>query len=176
MNFTFSFLLDFRPANHHGDTYCDIASSRGLDCTLPILTHNYKRAPSPRPHQLVVMRPIFRLAALFLLVIGSSAPEGTINEDAILRTANDLYMQARAFEDSSQMLTAMRTLTAALRLLPTDARIAKKLRQVQAQAISSVAVPYEGNTLAMPVWIPQILSHPGEPGSADDMVRTPDNQ
>ena len=33
-------------------------------------------------------------------------------------------------------------------------------------------VPVDGSTLVLPVWIPQHVVSPGEPGSADDMVAT----
>jgi hypothetical protein len=93
-------------------------------------------------------------------------------DDAVLRTANDLYMQARALEDSEQMLTAMRTLRAVSRLLPKDARVKKKLRQIHAQARGTVDVTHEGTTYVMSVWVPREPVFPHEPGSADDMVAT----
>jgi hypothetical protein len=94
-------------------------------------------------------------------------------DDALVGTVNDLYIQARTFEDGSQMLLAMRTLTAAARLLPRDARVMKKLRSVHRDVAAFVPVSYEGATLTMPVWIPKTPGVPSEPGSADGMVCAP---
>ena len=116
---------------------------------------------------------VCHLLALALLLLELSPGDGVVSDDALLRTANDLYMQARSFEDSQMMLLAMRTLMAAARLLPTDTRVIKKRQQIHAQVSAVVAVPFEGETLALPVWIPQTPSTPGQVGSADDMVRTP---
>lgn len=92
-------------------------------------------------------------------------------DEALIGTVNDLYMQARTFEDGSRMLLAMRTLTTAARLLPSDARVMKKLRNVHRNVVAVVAVSYENSTFAMPVWRPKVRGFASEPGSADDMVR-----
>ena len=69
------------------------------------------------------------------------------------------------------MLTAMRTLTAAARLLPSDARISRKRRQLHAQ-VKATAVPFEGRTLTLPVWVPRQHVAPSDAGSADDITAT----
>jgi hypothetical protein len=92
------------------------------------------------------------------------------SDKAFRATANDLYVQAREFEDARQMLIALRTLKAASRLLPSDARVRRKLRQLHARVSTAVLVQHEGQTLAMPVWVHETPS-PGGPGSADELVR-----
>ena len=89
-------------------------------------------------------------------------------ESDLRATANDLYVQAREFEDARHMLIALRTLKAASRLLPSDARMRRKLRQLHARS-TAVLVQHEGHTLAMPVWVHE-TSSPGGPGSADELV------
>jgi hypothetical protein len=61
--------------------------------------------------------------AAVVLVVFVARCGGREPDEALLGTVNDLYVQARGFEDARQMLTAMRTLTTALRLLPSDARV-----------------------------------------------------
>jgi hypothetical protein len=90
------------------------------------------------------------------------------SDKALRATANDLYVQAREFEDARHMLIALRTLKAASRLLPSDARMRRKLRQLHARS-TAVLVQHEGHTLAMPVWVHETPS-PGGPGSADELV------
>ena len=109
--------------------------------------------------------------ATVVLALLAARCGGQASDDALLGTVNDLYVQAREFEDERQMLTALRTLAAAARLLPSDARVRRKLRQVHARVRAVVPVQHGGETLVMPVWVHETPAPVGEAGSADDMVR-----
>ena len=118
--------------------------------------------------------PLRTPALIRILLLAACQMAHGGRDDALVGTVNDLYIQARTFEDSSQMLLAMRTLMAAARLQPRDVRVMKKLQSVHRSVTAFVPVPYEGATLAMPVWIPKTPGFASEPGSADSMVRAPE--
>jgi hypothetical protein len=112
--------------------------------------------------------------ALLATAKGLNVQERDFEEEsdkALRATANDLYVQAREFEDARQTLIALRTLKAASRLLPSDARVRWKLRQVHARVRAAVLMQHQGHTLALPVWVHETPSPVGGPGSADELVR-----
>ena len=94
-------------------------------------------------------------------------------DDAVLTTANDLFLQARQYESNKQYYLALRSFQAAYRLFPQDKRFLREARKLANYYRGKVKLYLEnGQMLLLPVLYPNgtVESKPAQPGSADDLV------
>ena len=113
------------------------------------------------------------LAACVLLASLSSATHAHDNTDQewAENTVNDLFMRARSYEESRDSLLAMRTYQTALRVLPADLRIRRKLLAIHRSVVATVPVHHDGRILLLPIFgRPSTVPAPATPGSADSLV------
>ncbi|KAJ1476670.1 hypothetical protein T484DRAFT_1824159 [Baffinella frigidus] len=113
------------------------------------------------------------LAAFVLLALLSSATHAQqdTSQEWAENTVNDLFMRARSYEDSSDQLLAMRTYQTALRVLPSDLRIRRKLLAIHRSVVATVPVKHDGRILLLPIFgRPHPVPAPATPGSADSLV------
>jgi len=94
------------------------------------------------------------LAACVLLALLSSATHAhnTTDQEWAENTANDLFMRARSYEESRDPLLAMRTYQTALRVLPSDSRIRRKLLAIHRSVVATAPVHHAGRILLLPIF------------------------
>lgn len=99
--------------------------------------------------------------------------QGEHDENSLIETANDFFLQARQFEASKQFYLSLRSFQAAHRLLPRDRRFLREMRRLGSYCRGKVYVNLDdGRRLVLPVLYPggSSESKPAQPGSADDLV------
>lgn len=111
-----------------------------------------------------------------LLLVPGAGGDGKGDYGGSQETANNLYVIAKTQEGQGEILLAMRTFTAAYRLLPKDKRFLTNARRIAGNAMGVVRLEHESVCYNIPVLKPPINLGSQMPplpliaGSADNQV------